>query len=70
MTTRARKDYRAEIDAWLEGVKAEHAADDVLDAYADLWLANEDAKAIKDPGSPAAEDKHAEINAALSALGL
>lgn len=67
--TYASGDFDDELVAWLEDVKLGQR-DDVaeLDAYADLWLANGDAKAIKDPNSPAAAEAHAKIDAVLDRI--
>jgi len=67
MTTRARKDFDAELSAWLDAVRDQQGP---ATAYTELFRANEAAKAIKDPMSPAAVAAHEQINAALSALGL
>jgi Tfp pilus assembly protein PilP len=71
MTTQARKDFDAELAAWLEDVRLSQR-DDVteLDRLADLWLANEDAKAIRDPRSEAARVEHEKINGILTSMGL
>jgi hypothetical protein len=50
-----------ELTTWLAGVKAEQAATE-SDLYAELWLANVEAKAIKDVTSPASKAAHEEIN--------
>lgn len=67
MVTHARSEYDEELAKWLANLQAEQAGD-ILDAYADLYLANEDAKAIKDPNSPAAVEAHRAINAALDGI--
>lgn len=67
-----------ELTIWLDGVRAEQAArgaldgldEKALDQAADLWCLNADAKAIKDPTSPAAAELHAKIDAVLTAMGL
>jgi Tfp pilus assembly protein PilP len=71
MPTTKRKDFDDELAAWLEEVRLLQR-DDVteLDRLADLWLANEDAKAIRDPRSEAAKAEHEKINAALDSMGL
>ena len=66
MPTMRRKDFDEELVAWLELVHAEQAPAAQLD---ELWRANEAAKAVKDPGSPAAADAHGRIDRALTALG-
>lgn len=70
MTTQARKDFDDELAAWLEDVRLTQR-DDVgeLDRLADLWLANEDAKAIRDPRSEAAKVEHEKVNRILTDLG-
>lgn len=67
MVTHARQEFDEAMAEWLAGIKAEQAGE-VLDAYADLYLANEDAKAIKDPNSPAAGEAHQRMNAALDGI--
>lgn len=69
MPTMKRRDFDAEMAAWLADVKM-HQRDDVteLDQLADLWLANGDAKAIKDPRSPAYTEAHARIDAVLDLI--
>ena len=66
MTTQARRDLDTELSAWLEQVRDQQAP---AAAYTELFRANEAAKAIKDPNSPAAAAAHEQIDAALSALG-
>lgn len=61
MTTTARD---AELHAWLMLVRSDQTGSDA-DRLADLWLANEDAKAIKDKNSPASKDAHAKIDLIL-----
>lgn len=67
MATTSRKDIDAELAAWLMSVRADQTASDA-DRLADLWLANGDAKAIKDPNSPAAAEAHAKVNAILDQI--
>lgn len=69
MVTHARKDFDAELAAWLAEVQMQQR-DDVaeVDRYADLWLANGDAKAIKDPRSPGYAEAHDRINAVLNQI--
>lgn len=67
MATTSRKDFDAELVAWLAALKDEQAGD-VLDAYVDLYLRNAEAAAIADKGSPAAKAKHAEINGLLDRI--
>jgi hypothetical protein len=57
----------AELAAWLMSVRADQTACDA-DRLADLWLANCDAKAIKDPKSPAAAEAHAKIDGILNQI--
>lgn len=59
MTTTSRKDFDAEMATWLESVKGDQAE---ANLYAELWLANVEAKAIKDPRSPAKAEAHAKID--------
>lgn len=59
MATTSRKDFDAELAAWLADVHASQAG---AELYAELWLANIEAKAIKDPGSPAKAEAHAKID--------
>lgn len=70
MSTTSRKDFDAELSAWLDMVRTDQAMPDVseLDQLADLWLANGDAKAIKDKTSPAAVEAHARVNAVLDQI--
>ncbi len=71
MATTSRKDFDAELCAWLETVRAEQARHDdptELDRLADLWLANGDAKAIKDPRSPAYAEAHGRIDGILDQI--
>ena len=71
MTTQARKDFDDELTAWLEMVRLEQSRHDdpsELDRLADLWLANGEAKAIKDDRSPAKAEAHARINAILDQI--
>lgn len=65
MTTTSRKDFDAELTAWLETVQGEQAE---ANLYAELWLANVEAKAIKDPRSPAFEAAHRRINALIARI--
>jgi hypothetical protein len=58
-----------ELGAWLAMLHAEHDVSE-LDQIADLWIANGDAKAIKDATSPAAGAAHERINAVLDGMGL
>jgi hypothetical protein len=64
MPTMRRKDFDEELAAW-------HAEQSVseLDQLADLWIANGDAKAIKDPKSPASKGAHEKINGILTDMG-
>lgn len=59
MATTSRKDFDAELAAWLADAHASQAG---AELYAELWLANVEAKAIKDPGSPAFTEAHDRIN--------
>lgn len=67
MPTMRRKDFDTELAAWLADVHAEQSVEE-LDTLADLWIANGDAKAIKDKGSPAAAEAHARVNAVLDRI--
>lgn len=58
-----------ELAAWLEMVHSEQTSE-ALDQMADLWLANDDAKAIKDVRCPAYAVAHAKIDLVLTAMGL
>ena len=69
MSTTSRKDFDRELAAWLDMVHAEQSVEG-LDQLADLYVKTHEAVAIKDKNSPAAEDKHAEINGILTAMGL
>ena len=69
MATVARREFDDDLAAWLDMLHAEQSVSE-LDQLADLWIANGDAKAIKDPGSPAFAEAHARINDVLDALGL
>lgn len=60
-------DLDAELTAWLMSVRSDQTAS-TADRLADLWLANADAKAIKDPGSPAATEAHARVNLILDQI--
>lgn len=55
----------AELSTWLEGVKDEQAE---ANLYAELWLANVEAKAIKDVTSPASKAAHEKINAIIGRI--
>jgi hypothetical protein len=71
MATTSRKDFDAELSAWLQMVRAEQNRRDdpsELDRLADLWLANGDAKAIKDHRSPAHAEAHGKINRILDQI--
>jgi hypothetical protein len=71
MATTSRKDLDAELAAWLQMVRGEQNRRDnpsELDRLADLWIANGDAKAIKDPRSPAYIEAHMKINAILDQI--
>lgn len=65
MTTTSRKDFDAELSAWLADVRASQAG---AELFAELWLANVEAKAIKDPGSPAFDAVHQRINAIIGRI--
>lgn len=65
MTTTSRKDFDAELTAWLADVRASQAG---AELYAELWLANIEAKAIKDPLSPAYDDVHRRISAIIGRI--
>lgn len=68
MATKAGKDFHDELTAWLDMIHAEQTGEG-LDQLADLWLANGDAKAIKDKTSPAARDAHAKVDGILTDMG-
>jgi hypothetical protein len=55
----------AELEAWLDGIKAQQSGDAL---YAELWLANVEAKAIKDPRSSAYDAAHQRINAIIGRI--
>jgi hypothetical protein len=59
MATMRRRDFDTELRAWLDEVRS---TQDGTELYADLWLANGEAKAIKDPHSPAKAAAHEKIN--------
>jgi hypothetical protein len=61
MTTTSRKDL-AEAQAAYDAAQAEASL------YAELWLANVEAKAIKDPRSPAYGDVHRRMNAIMARI--
>lgn len=65
MTTTSRKDFDAELAAWLADVHASQAG---AELYAELWLANVEAKAIKDPGSPAYREAHERVNMIIASI--
>lgn len=65
MTVERTADRDAELEAWLDGVKAQQTGDAL---YAELWLANVEAKAIKDPRSPAYDATHQRINAIIGRI--
>lgn len=67
MATTSRKDFDADLATWLAGVQAEQSVEE-LDQLADLFLANADAHAIPDKGSPAAGQAHARINVILDRI--
>ena len=67
MATTERKDFDAELVAWLEQVHDEQATE-VLDQMADLWLANADAKAVKDKRPPIGDPTHERINEILDRI--
>ena len=69
MSTTSRKDFDDELTDWLALLHAEQSVEE-LDQLADLWIANGDAKAIKDKISPAACEAHARVNVVLTAMGL
>lgn len=58
-----------ELAEWLDLIHAEQTVSE-LDRLADLWIANGDAKAIKDVRSPGYRDVHLKINGILTAMGL
>jgi hypothetical protein len=68
MPTMRRKDFDEELAAWLADVHAEQSVSE-LDQLADLWIANGDAKAIKDAKSPASREVHERINGILDGMG-
>lgn len=65
MAITKRKDFDAELAAWLTDVHASQAG---ADLYADLWLANVEAKAIKDDRAPAHDAVHQRINAIIERI--
>lgn len=65
MTTTSRID--AELAAWLAGVRCDQAGA-VLDAYADLNLANDAAKAVKDKRPPIGDATHEALNVLLDRI--
>jgi hypothetical protein len=65
MATTSRKDFDAELRAWLATVSDEQST---ANLYAELWQANVEAQAIKDPNSPAAAAVHDRINAILARI--
>ncbi len=65
MATLSRKDFDTELRAWLADVRANQAG---AELYAELWLANAEAKAIKDPSSPAHDAVHQRINTIMARI--
>jgi hypothetical protein len=65
MATMRRRDFDTELRAWLDEVRA---TQDGTELYADLWLANGEAKAIKDPRSPAYDAVHQRMNAIIERI--
>lgn len=61
------RDFDRELAAWLDMVHAEQSVEG-LDRLADLWLANGEAKAIKDKASPAAGEAHGRVNVILDRI--
>lgn len=60
-------DLDAELAAWLESIRTEQAATEA-NLYAELWLANVEAKAIKDVRSPAYDAVHQRMNALIGRI--
>jgi hypothetical protein len=56
-----------ELTAWLAGIRAEQAATEA-DLYAELWLANVEAKALRDVRPPIGDDVHGRINRLMARI--
>jgi hypothetical protein len=67
MSTTSRKDFDAELAAWLELIRDSHAPEAQRN---ELYRANDAAKAVKDKRPPIGDAVHARVDAALTAMGL
>jgi hypothetical protein len=66
MPTTRRRDTDEEFAAWLQALKDSRLPAAQLN---ELYQAREEARAVKDTGSPAFKDAHERIDRALAGLG-